>query len=139
MSKSNGGHNNCFPGLNSKFLKQFNGPAFTFATINSSTTKTVNRLVSGFGEDEEFPGGCKLFVKTGDDWVWGNGATSALVEGEWVALSFDLDTPDWEDEEADSPYDAGAVVEVGIECASDEEDGTYTEAIILLDNIQLAE
>lgn len=67
---------------------------------------------SGFSVDPGNPGNVQLVVKTGEEFVFGQGPeTEVETEGEWVEYSFDLSDPNF----SDDGWDPSQVKAVGLE------------------------
>lgn len=97
---------------------------------------------SGFNADPSFPGGLIFFVKTGDDWVWGQQPwVNIETTGTWVEYKFVLDKADAKD-----GFDPTAVRTVGIAFdtgggaepdADKQPTSKPTEAVFYVDTVEI--
>lgn len=108
------------------------------------------KLADGFINDPSAPPGAKIFVKSGDAYLWANGSwTNLEPAGEWIELLLEMDYPDFTDQgtpDTDGNYpvfDLSDIREIGVEFATgetlpDTEADTsysYLPGIVVIDNV----
>jgi len=123
-----------FAALDQKVNAQLN-----FATPTDFTGKTITahvKLASGLTTDAANPGGAKLYIKTGDTYVYAaNNWTNLEVAsiGTWITLSLPVDAPPYVD--AAGLNNPAAVREIGIEIATSSTSADYAPAVVYIDSI----
>lgn len=119
-----------FSGVNQKLDVS---TALTGEDLSGQVLSAKVRLDSGLGSDAENPGGAKLYVKTGEGYVYADGGWVNLdTAGTWVTLTIDVSTP--AGYVAPGTYEPSDVREVGIEIATGG-DGTFTSATLHVDTV----
>lgn len=98
------------------------------------------RVASGLGDPSDLlisPGGAKLYAKTGQGFVYGNGPYYNLSEvGSEVRLSYDPTNPDFVDESNPlGPFDPRTVLELGIQFDTGTMASSATTAVIFIDDV----
>ena len=88
------------------------------------------KLDSGLSTSPDHPGGAKLYVKTGDGFVYADGGWTNL-EGDWASLSLNVSSPGGFIAGAHDPAD---VREIGVEIATGSQ-GSYAGASVHIDSI----
>jgi hypothetical protein len=81
------------------------------------TLRAYVKVLDGFVTDENAPGGAYIFLKTGDDYVYGRGAWINLDPaciGSWIELEFRVDLPD----DSNEGFDPSESVSIGIQIAT---------------------
>lgn len=90
------------------------------------------KLVSGGSGDPSCPLGAKLFLKSGETFVWADGGFVNLEEGVWIEASIDASVPMF----SEPGFDAADIREIGIEVfASDAAGCTASAAVLLFDTV----
>ncbi len=108
------------------FALPFNEPMDLTNTVVSVNIK----LVSGGPTDESCPMNGKVFVKTTEEWIWGDGGTVDLEEGLWIDATMESSAPNYEDE----GYDESDAYSIGIEITPNSSEGCEAgEAIVRFD------
>lgn len=99
--------------------------------LTGKTLAARVKLDSGFFSDTPDPGGVKLFIKTGTDFAYADGAWSSLVPGEWITVVFDIDDPDF----SEPTNDSSQVVELGVTFKSTAADASWTTGVFHVDTV----
>lgn len=97
------------------------------------TGKTITakvKLDSGLSTSPDNPGGAKLYVKTGDAYVYADGGWTNL-DGNWASLSLNVSSPGGFVAGTHTPSD---VREIGIEIATGSQ-GSYSSATVHIDTV----
>jgi hypothetical protein len=93
------------------------GTASADETALDLTGKTVRarfKLVEGLTTDTTNPGGAKLYVKSGEDFVWADGGWTNIETLNWMALTINVSSPLYQ-----APgFDPTDIREIGIEIAT---------------------
>ena len=123
-----------FAALDQKVNAQLN-----FAGPTDFTGKTISarvKLASGLTTDAANPGGAKLYIKTGDAYVyaandWTNLEVASI--GTWITLSLAVDAPPYVD--AAGTNNPAAVREIGVEIATSSTSADFAPAVVYIDSI----
>ncbi len=92
------------------------------------------KLASGLTADTSAPGGAKLFIKSGEDFIYADGGWNNLsVDAEWLEISIDADNPAFIAIEDD--YVSSDIREIGVEIATNTVPSEITEAVVFIDSI----
>jgi hypothetical protein len=76
----------------------------------------------------------KVYVKSGAGYVYADGGYTAIPTlGTWISATLNVDAPAYTDTVAGT-FSAADIREIGLEIATGSE-GTYAEAVLLLDTI----
>jgi hypothetical protein len=113
----------------------------------SKVLRAYINVVAGFTVDPGAGAGACITVKTGDEWVWGQGRWQLLDANsfeQWQELEFDLDAPDAE--HATDNYDPSDIKVIGImmstggsaEGFSQDPETLPTPSLFYIDRITLA-
>ena len=112
----------------------------------SASVDLTNRIISadvmiqsGVGEPDDLmqaPAGAKLYVKSGDAYVYAAGQYNNITTiGEWTTIYFDVAFPDYVDE-ANGLFDPADIRELGIQFDTNGETTTAAPGTWLVDNIK---
>jgi hypothetical protein len=97
------------------------------------TGKTITakvKLGSGLSSSPDNPGGAKLYVKTGNQFVYADSGWTNL-DGDWASLSLDVSSPGGFIAGTHTPSD---VREIGVEIATGSQ-GSYSSANVHIDTV----
>jgi hypothetical protein len=113
--------------------------SYTPATPLNMTGTTITAMVqlaAGLTTDPSAPGGAKLYVKTGDDYVWADGGWNNLeTAGAWLLITLDVSNPSGYI--ASTDYDPSDVRELGIEFDTNTTAALdYSTATIYIDTVE---
>lgn len=118
---------------------QYVGVGLSLANPVDLTGKKLSAYVmidAGYGDETDLmtaPGNAKLYVKTGEDYVYASAAVANLTMiGTWVKLTFDPALPGYT---AEGDYDPADVREIGVQFDTNADSTTAAPATVLLDSV----
>ncbi len=103
--------------------------------LTGKTLSAKINLVSGMTDDETVPGGAKVYIKTGDAYVYADGGWVNLTAGEgWITVDLEVNNPSFVDT-ANGDMDPTDVRSIGVEIDTNSTEAeSYSAATVFVDS-----